>query len=96
MGRVRVNDAEVARLARGEGRYDGVRRDLEERAERVLTQARQLAPVVTGEYRDNLYVQVDEVDGALRVAIAGNSDHDFQVEADYGVLSRALDAAGGA
>lgn len=73
----------------------GVRSFLTERAERVLSAARDNAPVVTGEYRDGLHIEQVTTDRAV-VRVAGSSDHDYGVEAQTGNLARALDAAGGA
>ncbi|MSZ76335.1 MAG: hypothetical protein F2667_04415 [Actinobacteria bacterium] len=93
MGRVKVDDAEVARLARGEGDYGGVTADLQRRMGNVLAAAQAAAPVVSGAYRDGLHLVTEVTPLGVSVAVAGDSSHDYQVEANYGVLARALDAA---
>ena len=72
----------------------GVRADLERRAERVLSRARDSARVVSGEYRDGLTTQVRVTDRVV-VDVVGTAEHSMIVEAATGNLASALDAAGG-
>lgn len=85
--RVKLNSAGIQKLLEsGE-----VRRDLTERAERVLSAAESLAPVVSGNYRDGLAIIQDTTDRAV-VRVAGTAPHSHLVEANHGVLARALDS----
>ena len=92
--RVIVHDPEVRRLLRAEGRYGGVRIDLENRGQRVLAQAQAQAPYDTGTYQASLELGSDTTDTA-RVTVGSDVDYAMYVEADTGNLARALDAAGG-
>jgi hypothetical protein len=74
---------------------DGVRADLERRAEAVAAQARSTAPVQTGDYRDGIEVFGDTTDRAV-VRVGSTVRYAPLVEAKTGNLARALDAAGGA
>ena len=72
----------------------GVRAELTKRAERVLAAAQSSAPVASGAYRDSLHIEQDTTDRAVARVVSG----DFKghiLEARYGILARALDAAGG-
>ena len=71
------------------------RKDLTGRAQRVLASAKASAPVATGEYRDGLHIEQDTHPTRAVVRVAGDTDHDFLVEADTGNLARALDQARG-
>lgn len=69
------------------------------RAFNTLQAAKATAPVVTGAYRSSLHLENDQSSGgkgALRRArsrVVADVDYAFLVEADHGVLKRALDAA---
>jgi hypothetical protein len=69
-----------------------VQRHVHDRMERALDEARAIAPVDTGAYRDNLHLE-DGEDG--KVSLVSDKDYALAVEADTGTLSRSLDAAGG-
>lgn len=86
--RLKINQRNVDNLVNA----PGVQRDVHDRGERMHNQARAIAPVATGEYRDNLHLE-DGPDGSVR--LVSDVDHTFVVEADHGVLARSLDAAGG-
>jgi hypothetical protein len=70
---------------------DEMRDGLEEMAEPLLDQAKSTAPVLSGDYRDGLHLEVDKVHGEWQVRIAGSTGHDVAVEARTGNLARALD-----
>jgi bacteriophage HK97-gp10 putative tail-component len=88
---VELNHAGMAELLKSAG----VQREVSRRAENVLAAARRGAPVVSGEYRDSLHVELRTTDRATARVVAG-SDHGIAVEARTGNLARSLDAAGGA
>ena len=72
----------------------GLAADLRRRAEAVAARARANAPVDEGDFRDSITVQSDTTDRA--VARVVSSDPKARVvEARTGVMSAALDAAGG-
>lgn len=71
----------------------GVREMLHAKAAAALSAAQSNAPVDEGEYRDGLHIEEAHTD-RLVVRVAGSSDHDWIVESRFGVLARALDAAG--
>ena len=73
------------------GSSDMVLDDTRARLEPALAWARANSPVVTGEYRDGLAIEEVDVDGARGMALVARSDHSIYVEADEGVLARALD-----
>lgn len=70
----------------------GVRAFVTSRAQAVESAAKSSAPVDTGAYRDSIHIEQDTTDRAVVRVVAG-TDHAFVVEANYGVLARALDAA---
>ena len=86
--RFKINERNVEALKTA----PGVQRDLHERGERALGHARQIAPVLTGAYRDNLHLE-DGPDGSVR--LVSDLEYSMVVEADDGVLARSLDAAKG-
>jgi len=90
--RFKMNHAEFGKMLRAEGRYAGIRVELTKRMERVLETAQADAPVKTGEYRAGLHIEQVTTDRAV-VRVAGDTDHDWAVEANTGNLSRALDQA---
>lgn len=72
----------------------GVREFITERAERVLAAAQADPHDDTGEYEAGLHIEQDTTDRAVVRVVSG----DFKghiLEARYGILARALDAAGG-
>lgn len=73
---------------------DGVRKELNRRAEQVAQQARLTAPVDSGEYRDSIAVREVTTDRA-GARVVSTAPHGLLVEAKTGNLARALDAAGG-
>ena len=75
-------------------RSDKVRGEIEERAKKVLARALADAPVVTGNYRASLHIETDITD-RVRVRVVADAPHSHLVEAQSGVLSRALDEASG-
>lgn len=73
---------------------DGVRADLTARAERVLAAAEADPHDDTGAYESGLHIEQATTDRAVVRVVSG----DFKghiLEARYGILARALDAAGG-
>lgn len=87
--RIDLSHAGMAALLKS----DAVRDELKSRAEKVLAQARESAPVETGAYRDSLTIVEDTTDRAA-VRVTSTAPHGFIVEAATGNLARALDAAG--
>lgn len=73
----------------------GVREDLRNRAERVLKHAQADPHDKTGDYERSLHITEDHTD-RLVVRVVAGAPHGHLVEAKYGVLAKALDAAGGA
>lgn len=72
----------------------GTRRELTRRAERVLSAAQDDPHDDTGAYEAGLHIEQDTTDRAVVRVVSG----DFKghiLESKYGILSRALDAAGG-
>lgn len=61
----------------------------------VLGAAKSGAPVVSGEYRDSLHLEHDHTDRNVVRVVAG-APYSMQVEAEHGVLARAVGAIGGA
>lgn len=88
MVRIKLNHGGMAALLKS----SGVRADLTSRMNRALSAARGSAPVATGAYRDGLHIVQATTDRAV-VRLAGGTDHDLIVEANHGVLSKALDSA---
>lgn len=86
--RVTLNHSGMGALLRS----SEVRSELTSRAESVLSAAQSSAPVASGEYRDSLHIEQAETDRAVVRVVAG-TDHAWIVEANDGVLARALDAA---
>lgn len=87
--RVEVDQAAVEALLKS----SAINADMTRRGEKVLDEAARNAPVDTGAYKAGLHLEQDTETGGVRVA--GNTDHDWYVEADTGNLARALDAAAG-
>lgn len=88
--RVRLNSPGMAALLKsGE-----VRAFVTERAERVLAAAQADPHDDTGAYEAGLHIEQDTTDRAVVRVVSGDWKGHI-MEANYGVLSRALDAAGG-
>ena len=66
---------------------------LTDKAESVLSAAQSSAPVVTGNYLASLKIVQDTTDRAV-ARVTATAPHAHLVEAQSGVLARALDAAG--
>lgn len=92
MRRVKLNHRTVGEYL--DGRH-GVEELLDRRAQRALEAARAAAPVASGHYRRTLQVQTVHTDRIVKRVVAA-ADYAVFVEARDGVLSRSLDAAGGA
>lgn len=73
---------------------DEVREGLTTRAQRVLDKAYNDAPVDTGDYRDSLHIEQATTDRAV-VRVVADDWKSAILEAEHGILSRALDAADG-
>ena len=87
---VRLNSPGMAALLRS----SEVRAELTTRAERVLSAAKADPHDDTRDYENGLHIEQDTTDRAVVRVVSG----DFKghiLEADYGILSRALDSAGG-
>lgn len=67
-----------------------VRDELTRRAERVLAKAFSDAPEVTGNYKRSLHIEQATTSRAV-VRVVADAPHSHLVEANHGVLSRALD-----
>lgn len=97
MGRVKLNSATMSSILGGGMGMDSI---LAADANRIAAQARALAPVDTGAYRDSIRVQAvtrSERRGKRRVyqVIAGGGPVDYarQVEAANSVMAKALGAS---
>ena len=86
--RVRMNSGGAQALLNS----GSVRAKLTELAGGVLSAARSSAPVATGAYRNSLHIEQDSTD-RVAVRVVADVDHAWIVEADHGVLARALDGA---
>lgn len=91
MARTTWNSAAAQAILDGQG---GTRALLHTKAQAVLAAARDSAPVDTGEYRNGLHVAEAHTD-RLVVRVVASDRKGFILEAKYGILSSALDAAGG-
>jgi hypothetical protein len=67
---------------------------LNERAERVLAAAKADPHDDTGDYENGLHIDHATTDRAVARVVAGDWKS-YILEAKYGILARALDAAGG-
>lgn len=88
--RTKLNSPGMAALLKS----SGVRAELTKRAERVLAAAQADPHDDTGAYEAGLHIEQDTTDRAVVRVVSG----DFKghiLEANYGILSRALDSAGG-
>lgn len=88
--RVVLNHGGMADLLKDEG----VRAELTRRAERVLEAAKADPHDDTGAYEAGLHIEQATTDrAAVRVVSGDRKGH--ILEAEFGILTRALDAAGG-
>ena len=87
-GRVDLNSAGMEELLNS----SDVRAELTSRAEQALSAAKADAPVASGEYRDSLKILQATTDRAV-VRVGSDAPHALVVEANHGVLARALDSA---
>jgi hypothetical protein len=71
-----------------------IQKYLMERMGNALIAAQQISPKVTGYYMSRLHLEADETDRVV-ARLVNDADYAMSVEAADGVLSRALDAAGG-
>lgn len=74
----------------------GVTAELVRRAERVAAQARSVAPVVSGAYRDSIRVETVEHQSRVVARVVADVPYAMVVESSTGTLAKSLDAAGGA
>jgi hypothetical protein len=91
MANLRLNRAGLRAMLKD----SSVELDLERRMERVLAVARANAPVDSGAYRNSLHVETVEHPSRVVVRVVADVDYAMVLESRYGILSRALDAAGG-
>ena len=73
----------------------GVVSELESRMAPVLTAARAIAPVKSGDYVASLGMETVKHKTRTVVRVQTDSDYGLDVEGRLGVLSRAFDAVGG-
>ncbi len=92
LARVKLNHATVQEYLNGQ---HGIREDLVARAERVLAAAKADPHDDTYAYEDGLQIQESHSD-RLQVKVVSTDGKGNILEAKYGILARALDAAGGA
>ena len=71
----------------------GVSSLLHSKAQAVLSAAQGSAPVDSGDYQASLHIEEDHTDRMV-VRVVADVPYSHVVEADQGVLSRALGAAG--
>lgn len=90
--RVKLNSAGMAELLNSAG----VRQDLTARAERVLDAAQADPHDATGTYEASLHIEQATTDRAVVRVASDDVPKAFVLESRYGILARALDAAGGA
>lgn len=76
----RANQAGI----RAAGRSEGVYRELERRADRVIALAQSIAPVDTGEYRRSFEKERTRVRGKAAVTVRNTSAHGLVVELGSG------------
>ena len=88
--KIKLNHSGMASMLKS----SGVRSFVTERAERVLAAAKADPHDDTGAYESGLHIEQATTDRAVARVVSG----DFKghiLEARYGILARALDAAGG-
>ncbi|WP_163168105.1 HK97 gp10 family phage protein [Arthrobacter sp. Alg241-R88] len=88
--RLKLNSPGMADLLKSAG----VRAELTARAQRVLAAAKADPHDDTGDYEAGLHIEQDTTDRAVVRVVSGDRKGHL-MEANYGVLSRALDSAGG-
>lgn len=69
-----------------------IRGELQRRAEAVEAEAKESAPLESGEHRDSIHIEHATTDRAV-VRVVADSDHSLWVEARTGHLARSLKAA---
>lgn len=87
--RVRLNSSEIQSYLDGGHGVDAL---LHAAASSVLSAAQSNAPVDSGEYQGSLHIEEARTD-RLVVRVVADAPHALVVEANEGVLARALDAA---
>lgn len=88
MARVKLNSAGVKEVLNS----TGTRRLLTEKAGRVLAAAQADPHDDTGDYEAGLHIEQDTTDRAVVRVVSGDWKGHI-MEANYGILARALDAA---
>lgn len=88
--KVKLNSRGMADLLKGAD----VRRELTKRAESVLSAAQADPHDDSGDYEAGLHIEQAETDRAVVRVVSGDWKGHI-LEAKYGILSRALDSAGG-
>ena len=68
---------------------------LEQAASQVQSAAVALAPIEFGDYVGSIHVEVEEHDSRVVAHVVASDPKSHILEAKYGVLARAIDAAGG-
>lgn len=86
--RITTNGREVVNIMKS-GAMESL---LAERAARVASAAKSAAPVDSGEYRDSIEVNMEQHPTRVVAHIGSSAAHAMIVEANEGVLARALDA----
>ena len=87
--RVRLNSSEIQSYLDG---GHGVRELLHSKAQPVLAAAQADPHDASGAYEDSLHITEDHTD-RLVVRVVADVDYSHVLEANYGILARALDAA---
>lgn len=90
--RLRLNSRGIQSYLDGAGGVDSL---LRARAERVLAAAQADPHDDTGAYEHSLHIEEAHTDRLVMRVVAGVS-YSHVLEANYGILARSLDAAGGA
>jgi len=88
--RVKLNSANMAALLKSQP----VAREVHRVAEDIASNARDFAPVVSGDYRDSIHVIDEETDRAVSRVVVG-VDYGMVVEARHAPLGRAANARAG-
>ena len=91
VGRVSLNRGTIRDLLNGGMGMDEV---LREDAQKVLSRARGLAPVDTGEYRGSIRLEVDQTDRMV-VRVVATDRKSNVIEHEHAVLAKALGASAG-
>lgn len=89
--RIQLNSAGIQSLLDGGQGVDALVR---ERAERVLAHAQADPHDETGDYENGLHIEVVHTDRMVVRVVSGDWKG-YILEANYGILARALDSAGG-